>query len=91
MNFDFYQQYKNYSNIELLKIVKQPTDYQPAAVAVATQILNERQVTAEEIQFVEQYFQNLNSLANAKKKKIDTLKKWKRTRARIFRGGLPSQ
>ena len=53
MNFDFYQLYKDYSNIELLKIVKRPTEYQPTAVAVATQILNERQLTTEEIQLVD--------------------------------------
>ena len=54
MNLDFYQLYRNYSNTELLKIVKQPGDYQTSAVTAATQILNERQVTAEEIQLIEQ-------------------------------------
>jgi hypothetical protein len=74
MHFDFYQQYKDYSNIDLLKIVKRPTDYQPAAVTVATQILNERQITPEEIQHVEQFFQDLDSSANAKKEKLAALK-----------------
>ncbi|HET6995320.1 MAG TPA: hypothetical protein VFI06_10085, partial [Chitinophagaceae bacterium] len=74
MNFDFYQQYKNYSNTELLKIVKRPTDYQAAAVLVATQILTERQVTNEEIQLVEQYFQDIDSSAKTRKGKIDAVK-----------------
>ena len=42
MNFDFYHQYKDYPNTELLKIIKRPDDYQPAAVAIATKILGER-------------------------------------------------
>jgi hypothetical protein len=74
MNFDYYQQYKEYSNIELLKIVKSPGDYQPTAIAVATQILSERQVTTEEIQFVDQYFHDLDNSTKAKKEKIDALK-----------------
>ena len=74
MNFDFYQLYKDYSNTELLKIVKRPTEYQAAAVAVATQILNERQVTIEEIQLVEQQFQDNDNATKVKKEKIDALK-----------------
>lgn len=74
MNIDFYQLYKDYTNTELLKIVKRPADYQPAAVAVATQILNERQVTAEEIQFVDQYFHNIENSVKTKKEKYDALK-----------------
>ena len=74
MNFDFYQQYKNYSNIELLKIVRRPDDYQPAAVAVAAQILHERQVTPAEISSVDEYFLDIEKSAKAKKEKIDALK-----------------
>lgn len=74
MNIDFYQLYKDYSNLELLKIVKRPTEYQPAAVAIATQILNERQVTTEEIQLVDQHFHDIDNTTKAKKEKIDALK-----------------
>lgn len=74
MNFDFYQLYKDYSNTELLKVVKRPTEYQPAAVAVATQILNERQVTTEEIQFVDQHFHDIDNASKAKNEKIDALR-----------------
>jgi len=74
MNIDFYQLYKDYTNTELLKIVKRPAEYQPAAVAVATQILNERQVTTDEIQFVDQYFLDIDNNTKVKKEKIDTLK-----------------
>ena len=74
MNFDFHHQYKDYSNIDLLKIVKRPAEYQSAAVTVATQILSERQVTPEETQFIEDYFQNIENSAKAKKIKVDAIK-----------------
>ncbi|OQP66842.1 hypothetical protein A3860_00280 [Niastella vici] len=74
MTFDFYQQYKDYSTTDLLKIVKRPAEYQPAAVEAATQLLSERPVTSEEMQFVDQYFQDLEDSAKAKKEKIDALK-----------------
>lgn len=74
MNQDFYQQYKGYSNTELLKIVKRPAEYQPKAVTVATQILTERQVTQEEHLIVDQYYHDIDSSANAKKQKVDFLK-----------------
>src|SRR3954464_10304228 len=74
MNFDFYEQYKDYSSTELLKIVKRPADFQPQAVAVAIQILSERQVTSEEIQLVDQYYQDIESSAKANKEKFDALK-----------------
>jgi len=74
MEIDFYQQYKEYSNVDLLKIVRRPADYQLQAVDVATQILSQRQVTAEEIQFVDQYLQDIESSAKVKKEKVDALK-----------------
>lgn len=74
MNFDFHQQYNSYSNIELLKIVKRPDDYQPAAIAVATQILNERQVSPEEIQLVDEYYHNIDNSIKTTSEKIDALK-----------------
>lgn len=74
MDFDFYQLYKDYSNADLLKIVRQPGDYEPAAVSIATQILNERQISPEEILYVDQYFQDIESSKRAKKEKFDTIK-----------------
>lgn len=74
MNFDFYQQYSTYSNIELLKIVKRPADYQPAAIAVATQILNEREVSPEEIRLVDDYYRNIDNSIKTRSEKIGALK-----------------
>lgn len=59
MNFNFSQQYQSWSNIELLKIVKRPEDYQPAAVEAATAILATREVTDQEHAAVDFYFQQL--------------------------------
>jgi hypothetical protein len=74
MTFDFYQRYKDYSNVALLKIVKRPDEYQSAAVQAATQILDQRQITPEEIQFVDQYLQDLEESIKSKKDKIDARK-----------------
>jgi hypothetical protein len=74
MDFDFYQQYKDYSNIDLLKIVRQPANYQLAAVAAAEEILRERQVSAEDISVVDQYFLDIENSEKGKKEKIEALK-----------------
>jgi hypothetical protein len=74
MNFDFYQLYRDYSNTDLLKIVKRPGDYQTSAIAAATQILNERQVTSEEIQFIDNYFHDIESSTRIKKEKVEAIK-----------------
>jgi hypothetical protein len=74
MDFDFCQLYKDYSNIELLKIIKSPLHYQPEAIEVATKILNNRHVTNEEEQIVEQYFDDIDKTAKAKREKIELLK-----------------
>jgi len=74
MNLDFQQQFKDYSTVELLKIVKRPGNYQPTAVAAAEQLLRERQITAHELQVVEQYFQDLDNFLKLKKEKADALK-----------------
>jgi hypothetical protein len=74
MNFNFYDQYKNYSNTDLLKIAKQPDNYQAAAVEAATQILNERQVSETEFQQVDKYFQDIDAKEQLKKDKINFYK-----------------
>lgn len=48
MDFNFYEQYKSYTNFELLKILKQPGHYQPAAVEAATLILQEREISEQD-------------------------------------------
>lgn len=74
MDFNFYEQYKTYSNIDLLKIIKRPNEYQQAAVTIAIQILNERVVTPEEIEQADQYYQGIENDVKAKNEKIDGYK-----------------
>ncbi|MBV4356281.1 hypothetical protein [Pinibacter aurantiacus] len=54
MNFNFYEQFQNHSNEELITIVRQTDAYQPEAVAAAYQHLNERQVSENEILGIEE-------------------------------------
>lgn len=49
MNFDFQEEYRHLSNIELLLITKQPEKYQTGAVAAAADLLQQRTVTVEEM------------------------------------------
>jgi hypothetical protein len=74
MSFDFYGEYKNYPNLELLKIMRQPGDYQPEAVAAASQILNDRQIATEEFQSLDQSLQDLEEDKREKMEKIERLK-----------------
>ena len=80
MPFDFYGEYKNYPDIELLKIMRQPGDYQPEAVAAASQILNDRQIATEEFQSLDQSLQDLEEAKRQKIAKIERL----RTEAATF-------
>lgn len=61
---EFQEKYKNYSNIELLKILKKKEDYQLSAIEVAEEILKQRTVTSEEITEVENYFLDIENKKN---------------------------
>lgn len=74
MNFDFYDQYKDYSNIDLLKIVRRPTEYQVAAIDAATQILSEREVTQSDLEQVDNYFDEIDTETKRKTDKINSYK-----------------
>lgn len=49
MKSEFYQDYKDLSIAELVRVAKSPWDYQPEAVRAAERILRERGVSTEEI------------------------------------------
>jgi hypothetical protein len=74
MDFNFYDQYKTLSNVELLKIVRNPTGYQPAAVEAATRLLAEREVPQADIDEAEGYFQEIEDKAKSKTEKINSYK-----------------
>ena len=74
MDFNFYEEYKSYSNFELLKILKQPADYQPAAVDAATLILKEREVSEQENAEVNYHFEAIAQQQQLKKEKVASFK-----------------
>jgi len=46
---DFTERYQNYSDIELLRIIRTPKSYQPLAVETAENILNSRNLSPDEL------------------------------------------
>jgi hypothetical protein len=74
MEFDFYDQYKGLSTTELLKILKQPENYLPEAVEAATKILQERQVSEDDLQQVDEYFEGIAVKAQQKTEKVQAYK-----------------
>lgn len=54
--------------------MRNPDDYQSAAVEVAAKLLNERQVLQEDIERTDKYFQELQDKAKAKADKINSYK-----------------
>ncbi len=61
---EFHEKYKNYSSIELLKILKKKEDYQLSAVETAEEILKQRTITSEDITEVENYFLDIENKKN---------------------------
>jgi hypothetical protein len=74
MNFEFHNKYKDYSNIELLKIIKRPNEYQISAVDAATQILSSREISQTDIEQVDNYFDEIDTEAKRKTDKITSYK-----------------
>jgi hypothetical protein len=74
MSLDFNKIYKDYSNAELLKILKRPTEYQPAAITAATQILEKRHVTSDDHQIVDDYFNDIDNNKKVRKEKTEDLR-----------------
>ncbi|MCF6405672.1 efflux RND transporter permease subunit [Chitinophaga filiformis] len=56
MNFNFYEKYKEFSTTELLKIVRQADQYEPEATAAAQQVLSEREISEDEMLYVDSFF-----------------------------------
>ena len=74
MDFNFYDRYKDHPTTELLKILKKPQDYQPAAIEAVTKILQERQVSETEVEQVNQYFGGIEATARLKEEKMTAYK-----------------
>jgi hypothetical protein len=71
---NFYERFVNYSNSQLLEILDKSTDYQPLAVETAKEILENRNLSKEEVQIAREEFDNqvkLNEVKNRKKEIIE--------------------
>ena len=68
---DFFQRFEHYSNVELLKIIKRPEDYQPEAIEAAQQILSIRNISEEDQQEAELYFEDIELNNRLRKEKIE--------------------
>ena len=76
MNFNFYEQYKSYPTVELLKIVHNQADYQPEAIVAANRLLAERTVSDTEHAEAQVYIDDVTA-AKQRKKDIANLYKEK--------------
>lgn len=76
MSFDYKTLYKNHSNQELLKIINQPEQYQPEAIAAAKEILAAREVSEEDEHEVKKEFYNKQV---EKEMKAETINAFKET------------
>ncbi|HEV2483527.1 MAG TPA: hypothetical protein VGS79_27870 [Puia sp.] len=74
MTFDFYANYKDYTTLQLLGIIRQPGEYQPEAVAAATKILGEREVTEEEVKLIDEALQDMAFAKRYESEKFGRLK-----------------
>jgi len=64
MTFDFQKRFANYTTVDLINIINNSSDYQPAAVEAASQILKERNVTETEIRDMQQTWAKDKTAAN---------------------------
>ncbi|HET7002213.1 MAG TPA: hypothetical protein VFI33_12915 [Puia sp.] len=74
MELNFYDQFKEYSNTDLLKIVVRPQEYQSEALVAASEILKGRQVSEEDIRTAEEYFDKRDEQVRLKKAKTEAAK-----------------
>ena len=70
MDFDFLQEFNHFTNLELLKIIKKPANYQPAAVIAAQQVLSTRNISQQELEEIENYLISVELEERRRKEKI---------------------
>lgn len=74
MDFDFYEIYKDFSTMDLLKIVHRPEGYQPQAVEAASRRLSEREMVPEDQTAVQAFYEERDRDKRQKAEKINHLK-----------------
>jgi hypothetical protein len=73
---EFYQDYKDLSVAELVRVAKSPWDYQPEAIRAAERVLRERGISAEEIAAEEWALAQNEMLEAATKKRFSDYFEW---------------
>ena len=73
MSNGFLNTFQQYSNVELLKIVKRPADYQPEAINAAAEILTSRNVSEQELNEVEFFYYNIDLKEQEKQEKLNAI------------------
>lgn len=72
---EFLNRFSNYSNVELLRIIKRPDDYQPDALKAAIEIIATRKVTDNDQKEVEEYYETIAQNDKKKREQFELLKK----------------
>jgi hypothetical protein len=73
MATSFLQTFEEYSNVELLKIIESPNDYQVEAIQAATQILLTREVTEEDFLETRLFIEAAEAKKKEEEEKMQTL------------------
>lgn len=71
----FLDRYYNYSNYELLKIIKRPENYQLEAIQAAEKILKDRIVSDDDINQVDKYYQEIDHQKKITQEKRESIYK----------------
>jgi len=74
MEINFYDQFGNYSTADLLRIIKEPEQYQLEAVTAAERILQERSISPADIAETDRYIQKVEAEKTARLKKLNFYK-----------------
>lgn len=74
MEFNFYEQYQGYSNVELLKILEQSENYQRAAVEAAVLVLQEREISEQERVEVSSQMEVVQQKEQVKKERLNAIR-----------------
>lgn len=71
---EFYDRYRQYSTVDLIKILREKDSYQPGAVLAAEQLLQEREVTSVDEEEADQYIREKELKRMAATARVDSYK-----------------
>jgi hypothetical protein len=74
MDFNFYERYQELSTTELLKIVKQASQYESQAIDAANRVLAGRDISEDEWAYVDSYFAQEAAIAEKKRERANVVR-----------------